>query len=213
MSEVERPRRKAWQIHLSTSMVLLLIVGAILGVNLQRHSELMRSQATFCYGWPIPLVHEFWNGSGMPPRTSYPPDKMPYFIEWVGVIVDPVYWALLLFLFGFTMEWRWHWQQRLHVSSCLCLVILAGVLAFANFRADIASFDTVDDKNVTVERYGWPERTLVRWSGAHALDQGEHFEEFLPYHALSNVTNALIILWMTAFASEWLIRRREARKI
>jgi hypothetical protein len=40
MSEAEKPKRKSWQFHLSTAVIVMLVVTAFVGTNMFGHNRM-----------------------------------------------------------------------------------------------------------------------------------------------------------------------------
>ena len=97
------PRRKRFQIHLSTAMVMMLVAGALIWANITARLGLVegkkgREWFVVSYGWPLGAVHRvaFWyeDNEEYPPRIWVP-----------GVVVDIAVALAILFAVWFFCEW------------------------------------------------------------------------------------------------------------
>jgi hypothetical protein len=97
-------KERAWfQIHLSTAIYLVLVAGALLGLNMHRRHLLIFSQEGDAFGWPLPFVAQknFMKGG----------------YEWrfheSSLLIDIMVWGfLLLFVLGFN-EYLIHRREAL----------------------------------------------------------------------------------------------------
>ncbi len=69
----EPQRRKRFQIHLSTAVVMMFVAGGILWANL-------RSAPLSIYGWPF---YEVWWDSETIGHRTFPVDNGPYFTRMI----------------------------------------------------------------------------------------------------------------------------------
>jgi hypothetical protein len=88
--------RRWFQIHLSTAILLLLFIGAVLGLNLRRQSEvLIFSQAGDAFGWPYPIVAQQPTGHG--------------FYQWrfllQSLVSNLIVWSLIFWVLKFICEY------------------------------------------------------------------------------------------------------------
>jgi hypothetical protein len=88
----EQSRRKRFQIHLSTAVLLMLAAGAIVWANVK---ERPWGERFIIRGWPLDWM-EYWGMSG----KDY---------SLLGIPCDIVVAALLLFAVWFVCEW---WIRR-----------------------------------------------------------------------------------------------------
>jgi len=121
---------------------------------------------------------------------------------------------------------RWF---QLSLTTCIVLMVVAGVLVGLNFAFTNAVFEKgfrqknkPERKLLRFRAYGWPfalhGNTLYDGSGppkealTNYLLKKEWARDSLYETLFSNFLVALTILALTAFLSEWLIRRRGRRK-
>ena len=123
---------------------------------------------------------------------------------------------------------RRFWQ--LHLSTAVFLMLAAGLTLGTNIGHHKVGepLDSGDNNRVCVESWGWPSYCVGRilWENQRGEIVGVSPIEtvfdwdypFLLLHLgvngclIFDIVVALLILIVVAFASEWLIRRREGRK-
>lgn len=201
MSEFEQTagKRPFWQFHLLTAVILTLSIGVMLGINLHRRLELFYSQGTYCYGWPIPIVHE-----------KYPRDGVGlFFTETKGWIINLVWWGTYLALVANAAEFRLRTKKRLHPRTKFCVSIGIILLGAINISPNNNKIERSTGDQIRYERYGFPEVFLT--NSATSSGQLETQVDF--YHALTDALVASLLLLMFGTLSEWHARRREARTL
>jgi len=107
---------------------------------------------------------------------------------------------------------RWF---QVHLSTAIALMLVSAVLVWANMRVQDVPYENHAD--LFRANYGWPLTAVYReaekWPiGSLLYPIGESYyvidwEKGVPL----NCSSALAILAATAFACEWLIRRRERK--
>jgi hypothetical protein len=55
MAELQPPKHRVWQIHLSTAMVIMIVAGILLFLNLRPTRDKFNSRFAV-YGWPSEVV-------------------------------------------------------------------------------------------------------------------------------------------------------------
>ncbi len=135
----DQPKPRAWQLHLSTAIVLMLVTGTLIGLNCvpMIHPE-ERS-----YGWPIPVL----NYLGELPATLR--SGWPLWFDIVSnlliVVNAGVLWEVLM--------WRRARRGRgwkSHVISLFSAALATLIVCFLNF------YPRPPQTPVTGKLYGWP---------------------------------------------------------
>ena len=113
MSEPEKPKRRFWQIHLVTALVLMLAACAINGLNIR--ARVAEDEGWVSYGWPIDLCLCEIASSPEDPGYFYRDQLFrPSFMPWRSArnpflfVVLPaaiVSWLSMLIVTGILSEW------------------------------------------------------------------------------------------------------------
>ncbi|MCK6470761.1 MAG: hypothetical protein L6R28_03345 [Planctomycetes bacterium] len=113
---------------------------------------------------------------------------------------------------------------QLHLSTCIIVMVVAGVLVWANAVPRKVGEDTCDGMRGNFMERGWPwsfhERTemieafrakIHAWVPADSIESYQHPDwAFSPTNALADFFLSLTILAAVTAACEWWIRRRAA---
>jgi hypothetical protein len=101
----EKPKRRFWQIHLSTAIILMFVAGALLWANTRRQEVQFATCTVEYYGWPQ-LAYQKWQGRmvqnfyGNP--TSTPADFEGF--AWKGLGVNFILALAILAAIGAGVE-------------------------------------------------------------------------------------------------------------
>lgn len=115
MNEARAPR--PWQFHLSTCVVLMIVIGVLLGVECQEKVEQPIGitsglgttwYGTRWYGWPLPYYFEHWQGTSS--RQDVKPKVLQVSLAGgevcvLGALVDAS--LIALFLLGVICSCEW----------------------------------------------------------------------------------------------------------
>ncbi len=221
----DKPKRRWFRFHLSTAVVLMFVAGLLLLANIMgylfyewHHIDNITGQGSTYYGFPLccysttglsydPASH--WNT-----RIVYAVFNLCFAL---GILLAV---ALLLEYIIRRQEANRRWLQ-IRLSTLVLLVLVAGGLMGANFLSyheerSVQYYGETAIENV--QYWGWP---LV---AAYAYKYSSHGKElapeidssdrygYLPERIIGDVLAAIVILVATAVLSEYVIRRREARK-
>ena len=122
------------------------------------------------------------------------------------------------------MTQRRFWQ--IHLSTAVVLMFVAGVIMYANSRSDnvrlVSAMGELNAQTGRSEpiwqpyiRYGWPLPFYIEWDRSHGPHEGYDASVFIGIrHSFLcfDIGCWLAIIAATAVTSEFVIRRREARK-
>jgi hypothetical protein len=97
-------KRRWFQIHLSTAIVLMFITSALLWANLQLQNEPLHTRGNEMYGFPFVLLFR-WSGEHML-ISKHQWFRLNY--EWMlsfkGFVLNGLSWSSLLLVPAFTLE-------------------------------------------------------------------------------------------------------------
>lgn len=102
----EKPKRRFWQLHLSTAVLLMLVAGGLLALNTkQSHCRLNAEWNAFVNGWPFVYRFEL---TDLAPENEL--ESIPYLwdyeaIKTLNLILDVVIASVILVSVGSLCEW------------------------------------------------------------------------------------------------------------
>jgi hypothetical protein len=210
----EPPRRKHFQIHLSTAIVMMFVAGLLIWANVRRNYTNTPGETYYSYGWPDPVY--YYAKATVMEASGFGFGAQPFFIN--AIIAFDALWLVWKI-----SEWliRRHAirirqpildeSSRLkrfpiHVPTVVAMILVTGVLIWANVRRDCGDFMTIP---ITVCDCGWPDH-FVEFKLDHVTQQSDYI--FGIQELIIDLVIAINILWLIWKTSEWRIRRRAARK-
>jgi hypothetical protein len=203
------------QLHLTTCIILMFVAGGLVCANMvqKAHVELPYHGLTyFDYGWPM-IVY----------RLNQEADRVPPIATWHFSAIGMNTLAALAILTVVALVCEWLVRRRkfadgadsakkrprlqLHLSTCILLMFVAGVILWANVRLRLDSdrglpIDPLHPQDGNVR--GWP--MIVKYEPDIVEDPALSVPDLV-----INLATALAILTTTAIGCENLLRRR--RKI
>ena len=220
MSEPAKPIRRWLRMHLFTCVILVMVAGLQLGLNQVPYSTRISRLYDVSYGWPMTHYR-----SGMRVNfLDYDPGEPPYFSTdtyegWnpTALAANIVINLLILFCVALACEFRLisailarrlipsllsvrHkknlWQ--IHLSTTVLCMFAAGVILWSNCH------DWAPSPNYYWNEYGWP-CTAYR---VGPLD----VRQWSSRQLFADIVVALLVVSIVTLVSEYLIRRREAKK-
>ena len=233
MSEAE-PLKRWFQLHYSALFALLLTAGCI--ALLTQHNWAFSENELddrLCYGWPMtikqfPSPVEKWIGKGIGEDSEFN-------VNFLALTVDSVISLGILLTVTITIEYlarkKYRPVLRIHLSTAVVLMFVAGGLVAINLRvsnsqhlidvqrrADEADRQAIKEGDYnhypfTIEQvgtfaeHGWP---CSAFFSEGVMARNEYWSVL---GTLADGVSALVILILIGAASEWLIRRREGRKL
>ena len=211
------PKRRFWQIHLSTALVLMFLASGMLWFNvnskevrrLDIENRFMTEAAMICRGWPF---------------CALVSDPISYEVYWEGVLLNVLCAGIVLGFAAVSFESVMSKQLpfRLRPRSLMVSLGLLGALVALNIVGEEAAFLDISEfksdllvfgRNETyletwsLTYYGWPTKSGLFMCGGYMADS-----YWYSLHLIANLGTALLIISSALILSELLIRRREARK-
>jgi hypothetical protein len=212
-------KRRWFQIHLSTAIVMMFVAGVILFLNLTRHDGKFVSSGDHYWGWPYYVyvrVRRFLVMQSPDFETSVRLDALILnLIIWAGILILA---ALFLEVVLKAQASRRRWFE-IHLVTAIVMQFAVGGLLWANL---CGRFPDMPENSFLIHPtlYGWPVTGAERNYPKPVFDVGEgsvsdELSEGFSYSVTGIVSDAVVALVIVAFVSlfcEALIRRREARK-
>jgi len=203
-------KRRFFQIHLSTAIVLMFVAAALVWANVREYQE-HEPDYRRAFGWPL-AVYRFprHQESGNNNRFGMPDTPGWSFQNVAGnLAITAVMLAGSAIVSEFRIRRRNHTWRQVHLSTMILLMISCGMLLLANFRLEI--YVTPPDEYFL--RRGWPCTVMTKtqeWSIMHrsTLDQRS---TWYPMEIAANTATSLAILVTLTYLCEALIRLRERR--
>jgi hypothetical protein len=198
-------KRRFWQLHLSTAVLLLLISGVILGANAnivtgianRANRDPMDTQQ---YGWPIPVFF-FWNDELYLKNVfSIPSDYRCWpsgcgSMYPLGTIAFDIFLWICMLSVPLACQRISHPWYKCHIITEFVVGLSAAFFVCLNIYPTKCIFG-----KKLYEYYGWPETTFMNERGKSA----------------SSVAVNLLVFFLCEYfvwqLSECLLRRREGRE-
>jgi len=131
MSACEKPKRKFWQIHLSTAVLLMLVAGTIL----YKATQFRRCPKAISWdmGWPLDAIEAFpkYNGEGDVERddSSQYPIKFRYYVaDWECLAIDVVIDVGIVLSLAFVCEWLIRRRFQFTLRKAVYLIVIAVII-------------------------------------------------------------------------------------
>jgi hypothetical protein len=222
MSEREKTKRRFWQLHRGTAVLLTIALSGIVWLNILApvHVRTLEELSTTNY---MPSKSFGW-----PHRFLFRMKSLDYWMldELVlDAVVTLVILALIATSFECLIRQRWSW--RIHLSTAILLMLFGGILLCANLREErVLKSIAYSSRQIALVKMGFPYRfvskcedQLLSTSTSRLSDvdlsilltDRTEIEESNRVMILDIAISGGLLLAM-ALACEWLIRRREGRK-
>jgi hypothetical protein len=95
----DKPKRRFWQLHLSTAVLMMFIASGVVGANVRRYELHIEEYPLNGYGWPFVL---YWNTNGYETETGQPMHQF----DWVSLAANVCILIIILVSTGILFEWR-----------------------------------------------------------------------------------------------------------
>jgi len=214
---IDTPKRRFWQIHLSTAVMLMFVASAMLWFNVNSN-EVPQLDAENRFTTEVAMISRGW------PFSALVTDPTSYEVYWTGVLMNLLCAGIVLSFAAVSFESVLNKQLpfRLRPLSLLFSFGLLGAVVALNMVGEAAEFWEITEfktdalvfgrnepylETWTQTFFGWPIRSGLLYSGGNSADS-----YWNSLRLIANLGIALLILSSALILCEFFIRRHEARK-
>ena len=219
----DKPRRPWFQFHLLTAVILTLAAGALISINALKTYDVLGGSGSYRCGWPLSWYWTSHSGVNNQLKASIQLDVL---------LVDIGAALLILLAVAVFSEFLLRRRERrsgmygwfqLHLSTAVVMMLLGGAFLGANLLVpqwNVPANEKDYWETLHPRIYGWPadiysydnEEIVPDADGGYWIS-GYH--DWEPHWRMSGIVFNGVILFvaliLTAFVSEYIIRRRTAR--